>query len=52
MHSVNVLMVSRKSTTKTNKYVKELSLNFLQLKTELKTPTGSFFIAAFVEEDG
>ena len=40
------------STTKTGKYAKELSLSFAQLKTELKTPTGRFSIAIFVQADG
>ena len=36
--------MSQHSTTKTDKYVKELSLSFPSLKTELKNPIGSFFI--------
>ena len=40
--------IYRNSTEKTGKYVKELSLSFPKLKTELKTPTGSFFIVVFV----
>ena len=35
-------------TTETRKYIKELPLSFPLLKTEGKTPSGSFFIAAFV----
>ena len=38
----------RNSTIKTGEYVKEPSLSFPKLKTELKTPTGSFFIVVFV----
>ena len=34
--------IYRYSTKKTGEYVKELSLSFPKLKTELKTPTGSF----------
>ena len=40
--------IYRNSTKKNRKYVKELSLSFPKLKTELKTPTGSFFIVLFV----
>ena len=38
------LAIYRYNTKKTGEYVKELSLSFPKLKTELKTPTGSFFI--------
>ena len=38
----------RNSTEQIGKYVKELSLSFPKLKTELKAPTGSFFIVVFV----
>ena len=36
---------------KKGEYVKELSLGFPKLKTELKTPTSSFFIVVFVQPD-
>ena len=39
--------IYRNSTEKTGKYVKELSLSFPKVKTESKTPTGSFFIVVF-----
>ena len=40
--------IYRHSTEKNKKYVKELSLSFPKLKTELKTLTGWFFIVVFV----
>ena len=42
----------RYNTTKIQTWVKELSLSFPQLKTELKNATGSFFIATFVQGGG
>ena len=39
--------IYRYSTKDTGEYVKELSLSFPKLKTELKMPTGSFFYCCF-----
>ena len=41
------LKTFRYNTTENGKYVKELPLSFPKLKTELKTPYGSIFIAVF-----
>ena len=43
--------IYRCNITKAGEYVKELSLSFLEMKTELKIDTGSFFIDAFVSAD-
>ena len=42
--------IYRYNISKTGEYFKELSLSFLEMKTELKIPTGSFFIVFVLAE--
>ena len=44
-------VIHRYNIKKTREHVKELSINLLEMKTELKIPTASFFIDAFVSAD-